>query len=113
MEAPKYHLILVFEWGGGCLWCLNEAARQKFDVGPVETKVGLTTAIRNQMQKLTEWHDSALNWDYPPDPGPWQRAEYEAFDIAALETLQEVEMCLGPKYRIFYDKLGYFEEPKK
>lgn len=110
MEEPEYHLALMFEWGGGCLWCLNDAARQQFNVGPIEKEVGLPIKIIEQMQKLTEWHDSALNWEHPLDPGPWQRAEYEAFDIAALEMLKEVKICLGAKYRIFYDKLGYFEE---
>jgi len=27
--------------------------------------------------------------------------------------LKEVRICLGSKYRIFYDKLGYFEEPEQ
>ena len=108
--VPKYELLLMFEWRGGCLWCLNDAAREAFDVGPVEDRIGLTEEILTKMDKLTEWHDTALNWDYPPDPGPWQKAEYEAFDIAALEIMYEVKKCLGPKFRVFYDKLGYFEE---
>lgn len=30
---PRYHLRLMFEWGGGCLWSGNDAARDAFDVG--------------------------------------------------------------------------------
>ena len=100
----------MFEWGGGCLWGLNKAVFEQYDVGPVEDRVGLTQEILEQLEKLSEWHNSALNWEYPPDPGPWQKEEYDAFDIAALSILQEIKVCLGPKFRVFYDKLGYFED---
>ncbi|OED49092.1 hypothetical protein AB838_08370 [Rhodobacteraceae bacterium (ex Bugula neritina AB1)] len=98
----------MFEWGGGCLWCLNDAAFKRFDVGPVEESVGLTPQIKERLQQLTEWHDTALNWEYPPDPGSWTKEQYDEFDIAALDVLNKVRLSLGPKYRVFYDQLGYF-----
>jgi hypothetical protein len=110
MEAPKYQLALMFEWGGGCLWCLNDAAFKRFDVGPVEERVGLTPQIKERLQRLTEWHDTALNWDHPPDPGPWTKEQYDEFDIEALDVLCQIRQCLGPKFRILYDKLGYFDK---
>jgi hypothetical protein len=110
MEAPKFQLTLMFEWGGGSLWCLNDAASKRFDVGPVEDRVGLTPQIKGRLHQLTEWHDTALNWEYPPDPGPWTKQEYDAFDVAALNVLGEIKSCLGPEFRVFYDKLGYFEK---
>lgn len=65
------------------------------------------------MQKFTEWQDSALNGEYPPDPKPWQRVLYEAFDSAVLEIFKEVRICLGSNYRVFYNRLGNFDEPEK
>lgn len=109
MDAPQFQLTLMFEWGGGCLWCLNENAYKAFGVGPVEQNLNLSRETLEQMQKLTNLHDTALNWEYPPDPGPWKKAEYDAFDIAALELLQDLKTQLGSDFRVFYDKLGYFE----
>lgn len=110
MQEPKFQLPLMLELGGGCLWCLNNAAFKQFDAGPVEDRLGLTPQIKERLQQLTEWHDTSLNWEYPPDPGPWTKQQYDEFDVAALHVLGQIRRCLGPEYRVFYDKLGYFAE---
>jgi hypothetical protein len=102
---PRYVLRLMFEWGGGCLWCGNEAARAKFDVGPVEDLLLLSPETHRRLDELSVWHDQALNWDYPPDPGPWSPEEYERFDQAANELLMAVKDELGPEYEVRYVRL--------
>lgn len=54
---------------------------------------------------MTHWHDTSLNWDYPPDPGPWEMEEYERFDSAANALLTIIQTELGPEYEVIYEKL--------
>jgi hypothetical protein len=109
MTQEKYKIALMFEWGGGCLWGKNTATFDRFDVGPIEEKLQLTDEIIEELHRLTEWHDTALNWEYPPDPGPWEKKEYEAFERAALEILQKIKTQLGSEFDVYYDPLGKFE----
>lgn len=51
-----WKLKLLFEWGGGALWADDDAAR-----------------------------DTALDWDYPPDPSPWPPEEFAKFEAATLK----------------------------
>lgn len=37
--GPQFIVRLMFEWGGGCLWGGNDAARATFDVGPIEERL--------------------------------------------------------------------------
>ena len=69
--SRTYQIRLMFEWGGGSLWCGNEAASRKFDVGPVEDKLPLSNAVLERLNALSQWHDTALDREYPPDPSPW------------------------------------------
>ena len=54
---------------------------------------------------MSAWHDDALDWNYPPDPSPWNPAERERFEIAAAEILAVVKSELGPACAVVYDPL--------
>jgi hypothetical protein len=95
----------MFEWGGGSLWCGNDAARDRFDVGPVEDLLPLSAATRRRLDELSQWHDGSLNRDYPPDPGPWEAEEHARFDQAAEELRAVIQSELGPEFEIVYERL--------
>jgi hypothetical protein len=101
-----YKLKLMFEWGGGTIWCANDAAREKHDVGPVEERLPLPKKILDELQHLTELHDSALDWSYPPDPSPWSKQQFERFDEKAQNILEKIKVELGPEYEVQYVALG-------
>lgn len=91
---------LFFEWGGGVLWCGNEAALQRFDVGPVEDKLPLSNETRERLRGMTVWHDTALNWDDPAGPSPWSAAEDARFTEAVARLVDDIRHELGPDYDI-------------
>ena len=95
----------MFEWGGGTLWCGNAAASERFDVGPVEDRLPISENSRKSLNKLSTLHDTALNWEYPPDPGPWTNEEDAHFDAKANELLSVIREELGPEYEVVYEKL--------
>lgn len=101
-HAPRYHLKLMFEWRGGCLWAGNDAALRAFDVGDIEDQLPLSDETRARLEELSEWHDTALDWDDPGGPSPWSSEEYERFKRAALEILERVRTELGPEFSVEY-----------
>ena len=98
-------LRLMFEWGGGFLWCGNQAARERFEVGPVENRLPLPDALRARLEALGEWHEGALNRDDPGGPGFWDAEEDARFDAAAEELRQALADALGPDFQIDYEPL--------
>jgi hypothetical protein len=101
--SGAFRIRLMFEWGGGSLWCGNDAALKEFDVGPVEHKLPLSKVMFERLNLLSQWHDTALNWDCPLDPGPWSPDEYVRFEAEALVFLSELQAELGPEFEIVYE----------
>ena len=97
-----YRVRLMFEWGGGCLWAGNDAAREAFDVGSIEDVLPLSAQTLQRLEELSVWHDTALDWDNPGGPGPWAPDEYARFDRAAGEVLEAVRAELGPEFQVDY-----------
>ncbi|GFM86826.1 hypothetical protein PSCICO_22250 [Pseudomonas cichorii] len=105
MGAERYRIRLMFEWGGGCLWCGNDTALDKFSVGPIEEMLPLSDEVQALLNKLSQWHDTSLNWDYPPDPGPWNTDDYARFEEAATKLLRSIQEELGEEFEVVYEKL--------
>jgi hypothetical protein len=91
---------LFFEWGGGALWCGNEAALQLYDVGPVEQKLHLPAALLARIHAMSEHHDSALNWSDPKEPGSWSEADYAEFCGQIEQLRADVAEALGPAFTV-------------
>jgi hypothetical protein len=105
MQIEQYRIRLMFEWGGGCLWCDNDAALAAFGVGSIEDRLPLSEQTRQRLDVLSEWHDQALNWKYPPDPGPWTPEEYAQFEEAAQVILGVIRAELGNAFEVIYTPL--------
>lgn len=103
--GARYIVRLMFEWGGGCLWCGNDTGLAGFGVGPVEDRLPLSQETRQRLTELSAWHDRALNWDNPQGPGPWSAAERERFERAAAELLRVVRAELGLDFEVIYVSL--------
>lgn len=102
---PRYRIRLMFEWGGGCLWCGNDAARDRFDVGDIEDRLPLSAENRERLAELSAWHDTALDWDDPAGPSPWTPDDDVRFDAAASEVLERIRAELGPEFQVEYTRL--------
>lgn len=96
----------MFDWGGGSLWCGDEVTRQRFDVGPVDYRLGLSRQLLERLEELSSWHDGALDWSDPPGPSPWSEEQLEQFDDAVGAVLAELRDALGPEFQIVYHRLA-------
>ena len=85
------HARFFFEAGsGGALWPAGTQNQEAWGY-PVRLKeFPIGAALRNELTQLVEWYDTSLNWDYPPDPGPWREPECEAFNAAVRRALDRL-----------------------
>ena len=100
--GASHRIRFFYDWGLDTpFWCGKDAALEKFDVGPIDPELlGLTPATTRPLQDLGSWHDTALNWDYPPDPGPWRQDECERFRTTLECILEKVPGELGADYEL-------------
>ena len=115
MTAPACQLRYAFEWGGGCLWADGDAALGRFGFGALDYRgpcpLPLAPATLERCQRLAEWHDTSLNWAYPPAPGPWRQGECDRFNAAAAEVLADIRRELGPDFQVIDAQPRLAEDP--
>ncbi len=108
---PCYIIRYWFEWHGPCFWSKNASARERFGY-PIEPEaLPLRPETVKSAYELVDWHDQALNWDYPPDPGPWRQDECDRFNRAAKEFLETVREELGEDFEIIDGFVEVKEDP--
>jgi hypothetical protein len=114
MGDAKYHLRYFFDWSGGCLWPGNDLATRDFGAGPLDVAtcpLPLSARTVERCRQLSEWHDTSLNWDYPPDPGPWRKTECDRFNNEATKLLADIRRELGASFHVLNEHVDCFEDP--
>lgn len=89
-----------FDAGSGTLlWAAPEdQAEWGYPVDLARLPVGAD--LRAELERLVAEYDTSLNWDYPPDPGPWDADRCRAFNDAVRAALARLRAELGPGWRI-------------
>ncbi|GHO84838.1 hypothetical protein [Dictyobacter formicarum] len=111
-SGPQYVIRYRFEWLGECFWSANDEARGRFGYAIFPEMLPLSEQTIERTNELMAWHDQALNWDYPPDPGPWRQEECERFNYAARELLNAVRQELGSNFEVIDDFVEEKEDPE-
>ncbi|MBW4421090.1 MAG: hypothetical protein KME13_17945 [Myxacorys californica WJT36-NPBG1] len=113
MTERQYQIRFFYDWGcDSPFWCDNDAARVKFDVGLIEPEaLGLSIQTSERIRALAEWHDTALNWTYPPDPGPWRQEECDRFNAAVDALLETIRAELSEEYELIDRQWRASEDP--
>jgi hypothetical protein len=96
MTEPRYRLRYRFDHGAGCcLWGDDTATTERFGYAVEPENLPLSPATVARIAEVIAWHETSLNWAYPPDPGPWRRAECERFNAVARALHIEIVRELG------------------
>ncbi|WP_410623806.1 hypothetical protein [Amycolatopsis sp. cmx-8-4] len=65
-------------------------------VGPADVdRLPISAGLRAELDSLVEQYDESLNWDYPPDPGPWREARCLRFNADVRAALARLRRELG------------------
>lgn len=111
-DPEKPQLSFWWDWGCGPFWCGNDEARAMFDVGPIDPEVlGLPEALAVEVEQMIEWHDTSLNWEYPPAPGPWRQEECDRFNAASMRLYETSRTILGDSIVLVYKHKEECEDP--
>ena len=102
---PAYEIRLMFEWGGGALWGMNQAAKDKHGYAECEKTLPITRKTLATLNELSELHDTALDWEDPRNPSPWTNIQSDAFERKAMSVLEDIQSELGPDFRVWYSRL--------
>lgn len=98
---PRYRLRFFFSPGSAvCLWSDNAAAREKWDYSIDVQQLPLPENLWRFALHLCAWHDTSIDWDYPPGPSPWAAAERGRFNRAAQDFLSVLRGQLGDEFEV-------------
>ncbi len=97
----RYRLRFFFDPGAGiCFWAANDAACECFDY-PIDARnLPLAENTWRRIYFLTSWYDTSIDWNYPPNPSPWDNDERERFNREAQKLLVVVREELGSDFEV-------------
>lgn len=117
--APKYRIRFFCEWGAGSLWPGSELTREDFGLGPYDLldeqrviELPLSGSAIERCRQIDSWHHGSLNWEYPPDPGPWRQAECDRFNLAVKQLIKLLQTELGPNFTVVNVQPLMAEDPE-
>lgn len=110
---PIYAFRFFFDWGDNsmCLWPSNDAARERFGLTPSIKDFSLSEETKSRVYQIGEWYQTALNWEYPPNPGPWRQTECDRFRQTVRILFDDLARELGSDYRLEYAQYEPTEDP--
>ncbi len=104
-KTPMYKLRFFFEWGmdTACLWCGNQTARDRFDVGPIDfNKLGLSEDLQETLRQLGDEYQDSLDWNDPLAPSSWTQEHKDDFLRRSEEVYKRLVAELGEDYEVTY-----------
>lgn len=115
-KTPTYRLRFFFDYGcGGCLWCDNEAAYKKYDVGTLdaevydpngkvsqEARIKLPYRTKQKVLTLDKLYSESLNWEDPSGDSMWDKSQWDNFYKQTRELHIEISNILGDDFEIIY-----------
>ncbi|MQS12403.1 hypothetical protein F7Q99_08905 [Streptomyces kaniharaensis] len=96
MEPLRY----FFEPGvvGTALWPFDMDSPYGYPTEP--GRLPVSAALAAELDELSAWFQSSIDWDYPPDPSPWSQDEKDRFNTRARAALDALRRELGPGWTV-------------
>jgi hypothetical protein len=90
-----------FDAGSGTvLWVTSPEDQQGWGYAVDLRRLPISQALRDDLTSLIARYDTSLNWDYPPDPGPWREPQCVRFNHAVHQAIERLRAELGPAWHI-------------
>ena len=111
-EPEPYRAAFFFDCGSGyCLWSADDRTRDRFDYPIEHDELPLSSAVIAKLTELCDRVDRSLNWDYPPDPGPWRQDECDRFNADVADVIARLRAELGAAWEIEDEFVPLAEDP--
>lgn len=90
-----------FDAGSGTvLWSDAPQTWARFDYPIDLDELPVSDALRDELTRLVAAYDTSLDWDYPPDPGPWSETQCVRFNEDVRSALARLRAELAPDWDI-------------
>lgn len=110
--SPRYKVRFFFDYGtGNCLWSADDDTDAAFGYPIDHRTLPLSPATIATIDDMLTWYDTSLNWEYPPDPGPWRQAECERFNQAVAVLFAAIQAELGDACDVLNEQPDLSEDP--
>ena len=117
----RIQIRFFIEYGAGCLWSGNEAARNKFGVGCLnatiyalngkvaqEPAIKLPADIELKNDELIELYQQSFNHENPGGESLWNESQWTSFLMETESLFHQVAEFLGPEIELINEqKTGY------
>ena len=101
-----------FDAGSGAvLWMRSDEDQRRWGHPVDAALLPISQPLRDELQRLIGWYDTSLNWNYPPDPGPWREPECLRFNRAVHSALSQLREELGPQWNVVDEFNEVHEDP--
>jgi hypothetical protein len=90
------------DFGSGWLWAGDEAAYERFDVGPIDYDAlpRLSSQTRALAELLSDRHWESVHQDYPPDGCQWPQPERDEFNRQVMVLFARMQAELGAEFEL-------------
>ena len=116
VKTPTFRLRFFFDYGcGGNLWCDNEAAYEKYDVGTLgaeiydlngkvnqKARIKLPDLTKQKVLALDKLCSKSLNLENPAGDSMWNKSQWDNFHSNTNELHKEISNILGEDFEIIY-----------
>lgn len=80
------------------LWPEDMASPYGYPCEPA--RLPISPALQTELARLSQWYQSSIDWDYPPNPSPWSDDERQLFSQQARAALAALRGELGPGWTV-------------
>ena len=92
----KKTIRFFFDWGAyDCFWGGEE------DLIPYEW-LGISEELETTLRDMAKEFQTALDWEYPPDPSPWSEEHKKDFLERAEKVYERILAEIGDEYEVIY-----------
>jgi hypothetical protein len=64
------------------------------------SRLPISQETQTELARLSQWFQSSIDWDYPPDPSPWPDEELQVFKQQAHAALEVLRRELGEGWTV-------------
>lgn len=96
----KYKIRLWFDFGGFCLWSMNDKAKERYGYAIELQKLQLSNQLKIELKELQEEYETYLDMSDPMAPTSWSEEKKRKFLERATEVAQELQKGLGVDFEI-------------
>jgi hypothetical protein len=96
---------------GSVLWSATAQDKEAWGFAVDLQRLPISPVLRTELADLISAYDTSLNWDYPPDPGPWREARCREFNEAVHRAVERLRAELGSAWQIRDEFDDLHEDP--